>query len=137
MRCSITGSGAARLPGGRIAVFAEATEFLVATASGLAVLLFPDGTLPSPPLARRYSWASWALPRIYLAHLLADQARAAGLRSLRVGPAGNPLTGAPLAAPALGPGAAGPARPGSWLAHPGLLAALPGPPGRQLPARLR
>ncbi len=90
------------LPGGRIAVFAEATEFLVATASGLAVLLFPDGTLPS----RRWRGVLVGFlgaAAVYLAHLLADQARAAGLRSLRVGPAGNPLTGAPLAAPASAP----------------------------------
>jgi hypothetical protein len=44
------------LPGGRAVVFAESFAFLAAVLCGLAIFLFPDGTLPS----RRWRWMLWA-----------------------------------------------------------------------------
>ena len=50
------------LPPARVAVVAQAAAFLVAAASGLAVLLFPDGTLASR-CWRRWRWPSWPAAR--------------------------------------------------------------------------
>jgi len=64
------------LPAGQVAVVAQAAAFLVAAASGLAVLLFPDGALPS-----RW-WRGAALAflvccALFAVHQFVDQAAAA------------------------------------------------------------
>jgi len=101
------------LPAGPVAVVTEAIAFLVAAASGLAVLLFPDGSLPS----RRWRGAAWvflACCALFTVHQLIYQADAAAVRPLHVDWAGAPLAGRAPAG-----GAASLARAGlaaGWLA---------------------
>ena len=118
------------LPAGAVAVVAEAIAFLVAAASGLAVLLFPDGSLPS----RRWRGAAWvflACCALFTVHQLIYQADAAAVRPLHVDWAGRPA-GRP--GPGRRGGLAGPRRASCWVAGPRAVAALRGPPGFELPA---
>ena len=94
------------LPLGRVALLLEPAEFGIAVLSGLAVLLFPDGRLPSRRW-RAVMWVFLAAAATYLARLLASQALALGGRPLRIGPAGAPAV---LPAPA------------RWLDVPGAVA---------------
>ncbi len=100
------------LPGGRVAVLAQAIAFLVAASSGLAVLLFPDGAAPS----RRWrvvAWAFLACCALFTVHQFAGQAAAAAARPLHID-----WTGAPLASPAPAGAAAAADRAGlaaGWL----------------------
>ncbi|HEY4852368.1 MAG TPA: hypothetical protein VII22_16395, partial [Streptosporangiaceae bacterium] len=83
------------LPLGRVAVWLQAISFLVAVLSGLTVLLFPDGTLPS----RRWRWVLWAYLAscaMFVAYQITEQVAVAAVRPLRVG-----LTGSPLSQPNL------------------------------------
>jgi hypothetical protein len=83
------------LPLGRVAVLLQAISFLVAVLSGLTVLLFPDGTLPS----RRWRWVLWAYLAscaMFVAYQITEQVAVAAVRPLRVG-----LTGSPLSQPNL------------------------------------
>jgi len=97
------------LPAGQVAVVAQAAAFLVAAASGLAVLLFPDGALASR-WWRGAALAFLACCALFAVHQFADQAAAAGARPLHVD-----WTGAPLASRA-------PAGPAASLARAGLAA---------------
>jgi hypothetical protein len=83
------------LPLGRVAVLLQAISFLVAVLSGLTILLFPDGTLPS----RRWRWVLWAYLAscaMFVAYQITEQVAFAAVRPLRVG-----LTGSPLSQPNL------------------------------------
>jgi hypothetical protein len=84
------------LPLGQVALLAEPAEFAIAVLSGLAVLLFPDGRLPSRP-RRVLMWVFLAAAATYLARMLTEQELAIGRRPLRIGPAGAPAV---LPAPA-------------------------------------
>jgi hypothetical protein len=78
------------LPGGRVAVFAEASDFLVAVLYGLAILVFPDGTLPS----RRWRWVLWAYltaSAIIMANQLIEQSTVFTVPHLQVDVTGSPL----------------------------------------------
>jgi hypothetical protein len=80
------------LPFGPAALLTEPAPFLIAVVSALAVLLFPDGRLPS----RRWRpvlWIFLAAGGIYLACQFTGQALAIGRRPLRIGPDGVPLRG--------------------------------------------
>jgi hypothetical protein len=88
------------LPLGAAALLLEPAQVLIAVLAGLAVAAFPDGTLPS----RRWRWAVagfLAAAAVFVAHLVAGQARAIGRPPVRVN-----LAGAPLAHPAAAPGGA-------------------------------
>jgi hypothetical protein len=79
------------LPFGPAALLTEPAPFLIAVVSALAVLLFPDGRLPS----RRWRpvlWIFLAAAGIYLACQFTGQALAIAHRPLRIGPDGAPLT---------------------------------------------
>jgi hypothetical protein len=79
------------LPLGQVAVLLQAVAFLVAVLSGLIVLLFPDGTLPS----RRWRWVLWAYLAscaMFVASQIIDQATVAAVRPQRVGLTGSPLS---------------------------------------------
>ena len=100
------------LPAGPVAVAAEAVAFLVAAASGLAVLLFPDGSLPS----RRWRGAAWAFLAccaLFTVHQFVYQADAAAARPLHVDWTGAPLAGRAPAGAAASLARAGPAA--GWL----------------------
>jgi hypothetical protein len=78
------------LPGGRAAVFAEASSFLAAVLCGLAVWLFPDGTLPS----RRWRWVLWAYlaaSAMFMANQFIEQSTVLTVPQLRVDVSGSPL----------------------------------------------
>jgi hypothetical protein len=78
------------LPGGQVAVFAEASDFLVAVIYGLAILLFPDGTLPS----RRWRWILWvylAASAMFLANGFIEQSTVLTVDHLRVDVTGSPV----------------------------------------------
>jgi len=84
------------LPLGHAALLLQPAEFAIAVLSGLAVLLFPVGRLPS----RRWRVVMWvflAAATTYLARMLDEQALAIGRRPVAIGPAGAP---AALPAPA-------------------------------------
>jgi hypothetical protein len=107
------------LPAGQVAVVAQAAAFLVAAASGLAVLLFPDGALASR-WWRGVALAFLACCALFAVHQFVDQAAAAGARPVRVD-----WTGAPLASRAPAGAAASLARAGlaaGWLVLAGWLA---------------
>jgi hypothetical protein len=79
------------LPLGRVAVLLQPIAFAVAVLSGLAVLLFPDGTLPS----RRWRWVPVAFAACcatFMAHQFIRAAAAAGVRPLRVDVTGSPVS---------------------------------------------
>jgi hypothetical protein len=78
------------LPAGRVAVFAEAGSFLVAVLCGLAILLFPDGRLPS----RRWRWVLWAYlaaSATFMANEFIGQSTVFTVRHLRVDVTGAPV----------------------------------------------
>jgi hypothetical protein len=78
------------LPGGRAAVFAEAASFLVAVLIGLAILLFPDGTLPS----RGWRWVLWAYlaaSAAFMANQFIEYSTVLTVPQLRVDGTGSPL----------------------------------------------
>jgi NADH:ubiquinone oxidoreductase subunit K len=73
-----------------VAVFAEAGDFLIAVLYGLAILLFPDGTLPS----RRWRpvlWAYLAASVIFTANGFIEQSTALTMPHLRVDVTGSPV----------------------------------------------
>jgi len=103
----------AALPFGAAALLLEPAQFLIAVLAGLIVVLFPDGTLPS----RRWRWAVagfLAAAAVFLAHLVAGQARAIGRPPVRVDLAGAPLAHPPPAGAAAVLARAGPLA--GWLA---------------------
>jgi hypothetical protein len=78
------------LPGGRAAVFAESAAFLVAVLCGLAILLFPDGRLPS----RRWRWVLWAYlaaSAMFMVNQFIEQSTALTVRHLRIDVTGSPV----------------------------------------------
>ena len=78
------------LQAGRVAVFAEAGSFLIAVLCGLAILLFPDGRLPS----RRWRWALWAYlaaSAMFMANEFIGQSTVFTVRHLRVDVTGSPV----------------------------------------------
>jgi hypothetical protein len=78
------------LPLGKVAVVAEAAAFVIAIFFGLAVLLFPDGMLPSrgwwPVL-----WAYLVSCTLFMAYQFIGQSTVFAVRHLRVDLTGSPL----------------------------------------------
>jgi hypothetical protein len=78
------------LPAGRAAVFAEGGSFLIAVLYGLAILLFPDGTLPS----RRWRWVIWVYLTasvMFTANKFIAQSTVLTVPYLRVDATGSPV----------------------------------------------
>jgi hypothetical protein len=78
------------LPAGRVAVFAEAGSFLIAVLCGLAILLFPDGRLPSRRW-RSVLWAYLAASAMFMANEFIGQSTVFTVRHLRVDVTGAPV----------------------------------------------
>ena len=79
------------LPLGRVAVLLHAIAFLIAVLSGLAILLFPDGKLPS----RGWRWVLWAYLAVcamFMAYQFVSLAAAITAGPLRVEESGAPLS---------------------------------------------
>jgi hypothetical protein len=82
--------GHGTLPLGRVAVLTEAIAFMVAVFYGLAVVLFPDGKLPS----RRWRpvlWVYLGSCALFMAYQFIGQSTAFAVRHLRVDVTGSPL----------------------------------------------